>query len=163
MRRHVVGVMGGGEADPEQLALAYELGRLVAESGWVLLNGGRASGIMDASARGAHEAGGLTIGVLPDDHDGRASRHLDVAIRTGMGSARNAINVLSSDVVIACTGGAGTLSEIALALKAGRPVIVLGFDLGAVFSAYERSGDLVTVRTPAEAIAAARRRLWAAP
>jgi uncharacterized protein (TIGR00725 family) len=139
------------------MARAYELGRLIAENGWILLNGGRDAGVMDASARGAHEAGGLTVGVLPDDDRSRASEHLDVAIVTGMGSARNNINVLSSDVVVACAGGAGTLSEIALALKAERPVVVLAFDVGTAFSAYTRSGQLVVVDTPAEAIGAAKR------
>jgi uncharacterized protein (TIGR00725 family) len=147
--------MGGGEADPGRLADAHELGRLIAEEGWVLLNGGRDSGIMDASARGAAGAGGLVVGVLPDDHRGRASRHLEVQILTGMGSARNAINVLSSDVVIACRGGAGTLSEIALALKAGRPVILLDFEIGSAFAAYAERGDLRAVRTPREAVGVA--------
>lgn len=151
--------MGGGESDPKRLADARELGRLIAEKGWVLLNGGRDSGIMEASARGAAGAGGLVVGVLPDDHRGRASQHLDVQILTGMGSARNAINVLSSDVVIACSGGAGTLSEIALALKAERPVIVLDFEIGSAFAAYAERGDLHPVRTPREAVAVAARLL----
>jgi uncharacterized protein (TIGR00725 family) len=151
--------MGGGEADSRCAAYAYELGRLIAQEGWVLLNGGRDVGAMDASARGAREAGGLTVGILPDDHRGRASAHLDIEILTGMGSARNNINVLSSDIVIACAGGAGTLSEIALALKAGRPVIACDFDIGTTLSRYVESGELIVVDTPAEAVAAARRLL----
>lgn len=163
MRRPVVGVMGGGEVDEARTAATYELGRLIAQNGWVLLNGGRNAGVMDASARGAHDAGGLTVGILPGDHDSDASAYLDVAIVTGMGSARNNINVLSSDVVVACTGGAGTLSEIALALKAGRPVVVLGSDVGTAFAEYVRSGDLVVVDTPAEAISVVKERLARAP
>lgn len=155
--------MGGGETDARQTADAYELGRLIARNGWVLLNGGRDSGVMDASARGAREAGGLTVGVLPDDHSGRASAHLDVAILTGMGSARNAVNVLSSEVVIACSGGAGTLSEIALALKAGRPVIVLDFEVGTAFADYERRGDLVPASSPQDAVTLARELLQKRP
>lgn len=152
MRRIVVGVMGGGATDAQQRADARELGRLIARRGWVLLNGGRDVGVMDASAQGAREAGGLTIGILPDDHRGRASAHLDVQILTGMGSARNVINVLSSDVVIACPGGAGTLSEIALALKAGRPVVVLDAEVGTAFAPYATAGALHRARSPREAV-----------
>jgi hypothetical protein len=163
MSRRVVGVMGGGGGTPELLATASELGRLIAENGWVLLNGGRDVRVMDASARGAHEAGGLTVGILPGDDRSEASVHLDVAVVTGMGSARNNINVLSSDIVVACSGGAGTLSEIALALKAGRPVVVLGFDVGTAFSGYVRTGRLMPVDTPAEAVAVAKRWFAEAP
>jgi len=144
--------MGGGEVGPDDVAVAYEIGSLIAQNGWILLNGGRNAGVMDATAKGAHEAGGLTIGILPDDHRERASAYLDVGVVTGMGSARNNINVLSSDVVIACTGGAGTLSEIALALKAGRPVIVVNVDVGSAFSSFVDKGQLTVVHTAAEAI-----------
>jgi uncharacterized protein (TIGR00725 family) len=152
MRRHVVGVMGGGEADPGVVATAYKVGQLIAQNGWILLNGGRNAGVMDASAKGAQEAGGLTIGILPDDHRGRASDYLDVGVVTGMGSARNNINVLSSDVVIACSGGAGTLSEIALALKVPRPVITINVDVGPAFSSFVDKGQLIVVRSAEEAI-----------
>lgn len=144
--------MGGGEAAPAEAAVAYELGRLIAQNDWILLHGGRNAGVMDASAKGAHEVGGLTIGIIPDDHAGQASAHLDVAIITGMGSARNNINVLSCDVVIACGGGAGTLSEIALALKARRPVIAVGIELGPAFQAFVAAGQLRPVRRAEEAI-----------
>lgn len=158
--RAVVGVMGSGEdGDAALLELARDLGAAIAREGWVLLNGGRACGVMDASARGASEAGGLVVGVLPDDDAHAASRHLDVAIRTGMGDARNAINVLSSDVVIALAGGAGTLSEIALALKAGRPVVTLGFDPGSGFDRYRACGALRDAGTIAEAVALVRAEL----
>jgi hypothetical protein len=123
----VIGVMGGGSAAPEVLRLAEELGARIAERGWILLNGGREAGVMEASARGASRAGGLVVGILPGRDRSGASPHLDVAIVTGMGDARNAINVLSSDVVVALPGGAGTLSEAALALKAARPLVFLGW------------------------------------
>ena len=123
----IVGVMGGGTATAEHTAAAYELGRRIAQQGWILLNGGRNSGIMDASAKGAHDHGGLTIGILPDDHAERLSDHIAIPIITGLGSARNCINVLSSDVVVACPGGAGTLSEIALSLKYGKPLVLFNF------------------------------------
>ena len=152
MRRPVVGVMGGGEASSEDVAVAYEVGRLIAQNGWILLNGGRNAGVMDSSAKGAHGAGGLTVGIIPDAHLGRASAYLDVAIITGMGSARNNINVLSCNVVIACAGGAGTLSEIALALKAERPVIVVNIELGSAFQAFIDDGRLMLAQTAEEAI-----------
>lgn len=126
-RRPVIGVMGAGDgARPQDIAMARDLGAAVAREGWVLLSGGRDAGIMDAVNQGARAAGGLTIGVLPTADTSHLSDAVDVAIVTGMGSARNAINVLSSDVVIACgVGGAGTASEIALALKSKKPVILL--------------------------------------
>lgn len=149
----VIGVMGGGEGAGAGVAEeAYRLGRLVARRGWVLLNGGRATGVMDASARGAKEAGGLTLGVLPDDDKRGASAHLDIAVVTGLGHARNYVNVLSSDVVIALPGGAGTLSEIALALKSGRHVVTIDFPLGEPFSRYVEAGLLTPVATAEEAV-----------
>ena len=150
----IVGVMGGGSADADQEAKAYRLGRLIAARGWVLLNGGRSAGIMEASARGACDGGGLTVGVLPDDNRRHQSPYIQIPILTGMGSARNYVNALSSDVVVACTGGAGTISEVALALKHGRPVVLLDFDLRPVFPSYLKSGRLRWVATPEEAVAA---------
>jgi uncharacterized protein (TIGR00725 family) len=155
--RTVVGVMGSGsDFDAALLRTASELGAAVVGAGWVLLNGGRSTGVMGASARGASEAGGLVVGVLPDEDTRDASRHLDIAILTGMGDARNVVNVLSSDVVIALSGGAGTLSEVALALNAGRTVIALDFDPGTGFREWRDSGRLLLVADVPEAIAAAR-------
>lgn len=146
--RTVIGVMGSGEsADKALLAQARDLGAAIAAEGWVLLNGGRNSGVMDASAVGAKTKGGLVIGVLPDEGTSAASRHLDIAIRTGMGDGRNWVNVLSSDVVVAMRGAAGTLSEVALALKAGRTVVLLDFEVGPAFDRYRRVGKLVSAAT----------------
>ena len=133
MRRTMVGVMGGCTADEQTIARALELGRLIAENGWVLVSGGRPTGVMQASVTGAREAGGLTVGVLYDEDRDNAAVGLDIVIPTGMGAARNIINVLSSDVVVACRGTGGTLSEIALALRFGRPVVLLDFDPGEAF------------------------------
>jgi uncharacterized protein (TIGR00725 family) len=155
--RTVIGVMGSGEdGDAALLAQARELGAAIAGQGWILLNGGRGTGVMDASAQGAAEAGGLVVGVLPDADLFRASSHLSVAIRTGMGDARNAVNALSSDVVIAMRGGTGTLSEVALALGAGRTVVALDFDPGTGFEKWRASGQLVHAQGVAGAIAAVR-------
>ncbi len=159
MARTVVGVMGGGDYASEQsIRNAYRLGELIAEEGWALLNGGRNVGVMAASAAGARSKGGLTIGVLPDSSTRFASPEIDIAIVTGMGDARNVINVLSSDVIISCAGGPGTLSEIALGLKNGRTVILVNFDIGPVFMEY--AGErLLRAATPEEAIELARQAL----
>ena len=151
--RTVVGIMGAGrDLDEAAYALAYRLGAMVAERGWVLLTGGSASGVMDAASKGAHDAGGLVVGVLKGETVAEGSTYLDIAIRTGMGDARNVVNVLSSDVVIALPGGAGTLSEVALGLKCGRTVIVLGWDPGDAMRA-AGPGKLREVATPEDAIA----------
>jgi uncharacterized protein (TIGR00725 family) len=145
MSRIVVGVMGpGAKAKEGDVRAAYELGRLIAARGWVLLTGGRAAGVMLAATRGAHEAGGLTVGVLPTGDAGGAAPGADLLIVTGMGQARNNINVLSSSVVVACGMGAGTAAEIALAIKARRPVILLnaGPEAEAFFTSL--GPDLVT-------------------
>lgn len=119
--------MGAGEPEPATLEAARRLGQLAAEAGWIVLTGGRPVGVMDAACAGAKTVpGSLTIGILPTGPGSPVSAHVDVAIFTGMGDARNALNVLSSDVVVACgLEGPGTASEVALALKAGRPTILL--------------------------------------
>lgn len=125
-RRTVIGVMGASQCDASVSELAYEVGRLIAQRGAVLLCGGM-GGVMEAAARGAKEAGGLTVGILPgsDDSQSPANPFIDIAIFTGLGEGRNIINVKSSDAIIALSGGYGTLSEIALALRVGKPVVLL--------------------------------------
>lgn len=129
MRRPVIGVMGpGNEASKIDIKRAFDIGRRIAMQGWVTLTGGRSKGVMHIACQGAKSAGGMTVGVLPSADDSDTSEYVDVAIVTGMGSARNNINVLSSDVIIACGMGTGTASEIALALKADKDVILLNDD-----------------------------------
>ncbi len=113
-----------GESDPgTSLAeLAFEVGRGIAQRGAVLICGGM-TGVMEHAARGAREAGGLTIGLLPTDDPSDANPYVDVAIATGLGHARNAILALTADGVIAIGGGLGTLSEIALALRNKKPAV----------------------------------------
>lgn len=130
MRRFIVGVMGSGEnADEGAIANAQELGRLIAQEGWIVLSGGRDVGVMAAVNKGAKQIPeSLTLGILPSA-DAKPSPYVDIVVITDMHAARNNINVLSSDVVVACgCQGTGTVSEIALALKAGKPVILLGAD-----------------------------------
>jgi uncharacterized protein (TIGR00725 family) len=126
VQKIIIGIMGPGEsATSTDLENAYQLGKLTAEAGWILLTGGRNVGVMDAAAKGAKAANGLTIGILPDNNTDGISEAVDIAIVTDLGNARNNINILSSDVIIACGMGTGTASEIALALKANKPVILL--------------------------------------
>lgn len=118
--------MGPGESATEKdLANAFLLGQLIAKAGWVLLTGGRNSGVMDAASKGAKSASGLTIGILPGNNSSGISEAVDIAIITDLGNARNNINILSADAIIACGMGSGTASEIALALKANKSVILL--------------------------------------
>ncbi|MEM2226372.1 MAG: TIGR00725 family protein [Candidatus Bathyarchaeia archaeon] len=120
-----IAVIGSGGPIPEGVrAMAEELGRAIARAGAVLITGGR-GGVMEAACKGAKEAGGLTVGILPGPDGRDANPYVDIAIVTGMGDARNVINVRSADAVIVVHGGAGTLSEVGLALKAGKRVIAI--------------------------------------
>jgi uncharacterized protein (TIGR00725 family) len=125
-----VAVVGSGVATGELYEQARKVGRLVAERDGIVVCGGL-SGVMEAVARGAAEAGGAAIGILPDEDRKRANEYLTYSITTGTGHARNLVVVCSGDVVIALGGEYGTLSEIGLARKVGRAVISLGsWDLG---------------------------------
>ena len=125
-------VIGPGD---EPTVAAAEVGRLLAEHGVTLVCGGR-GGAMEAACRGAKEADGLTVGILPGPDRSDANPFVDIVLPTGLGEARNALVVGAADVVIAIGGGYGTLSEIALALKAGKRVIGLGtWDIEGVVAA----------------------------
>lgn len=129
MAKHIVGIMGPGEnARPEENEMAFELGKAIAGQGWVVLTGGRGFGIMEAAMKGAHEVNGLTIGVLPTDDPLNSSDSADIRIITGMGSGRNIINVLSSSILVVIGMAAGTASEVALAIKANKKIILLHQD-----------------------------------
>jgi uncharacterized protein (TIGR00725 family) len=129
MSRIIIGIMGPGEnATPEENELAYDLGKAIASEGWITLTGGRSFGVMDAALKGASEVGGLTIGVLPGDSDANSSENAQIKIITSMGSGRNYISVLTSHLVVVLGMAAGTASEVALALKSKRKVILLNQD-----------------------------------
>lgn len=119
-----VGVIGGGVCDNKTEMIAEEIGRELALRGVTLICGGL-GGVMEASARGAKRQGGTTIGILPGNSREDANRYIDFQIVTNMGHARNAIIAASSDVLIAVGGEYGTLSEIAIALKMGKRVVVI--------------------------------------
>ncbi len=126
MAKILIGVMGPGDgATDDEMKAAFELGALIALEGWVIVTGGRDSGVMEAASRGAKSAGGLTVGILPTKDFKNVSDSVDIPIFTDMGQARNNINVLSSRAVVACGMGAGTAAEVALALKAKKRVVLL--------------------------------------
>jgi uncharacterized protein (TIGR00725 family) len=147
-----ISVIGGGEGEPESLRDAETVGRRIAEAGAVLVCGGR-TGVMEAASRGAAEAGGTVLGVLPTTDPSDANPYVTHAIATGIGHARNLAVVASGSAVIAIGGEWGTLSELAFARRLGRPVIALsswtlrnrtGTDLG-----------IAEAATPEEAVEAA--------
>jgi uncharacterized protein (TIGR00725 family) len=148
--------MGGSASAPSTLDAARRLGRLAAEAGWVVLTGGRPAGVMEAASEGAKSVpGSLTVGILPSGPEGPVSAAVDIAVFTGVGEARNAINVLSSDVVVACgVEGPGTASEVALALRLARPTILLApsTEAAAFFRTIEAQGSLYEVGNPEAAV-----------
>jgi len=121
----IIAVVGASDCSAAEAALAEEVGRLIAARGAALVCGGL-GGIMEAACRGAAQAGGLTIGILPGDDPAQANPHVALPLVTGIGYARNAIVAKSAAAVIAVGGRYGTLSEISYALQSGRPVIGLG-------------------------------------
>ncbi|UCD66131.1 MAG: TIGR00725 family protein [Deltaproteobacteria bacterium] len=153
MTKNIIGVFGPGNvssADKEWQA-ALSVGQQLAHRGYVVLTGGL-GGIMTAACKGAKEAGGLTVGILPGTRKSSpANRYVDIPIYTGMGEARNAINVKSCRAAIAIGGEYGTLSEIALALKGDCPIILLDS-----WSIKPHDGtenhDLLIAGTPDEAV-----------
>ncbi|HMK59853.1 MAG TPA: TIGR00725 family protein [Dissulfurispiraceae bacterium] len=122
MVKHLIGVIGAGRANDRELELAERTGKLIAEHGAILVCGGL-GGVMEAAARGAKSAGGLTVGILPQPTKEMANSYIDVPIATGFGEGRNVIIIRTADVLITIGGEYGTLSELAFALKMGKPVI----------------------------------------
>jgi uncharacterized protein (TIGR00725 family) len=120
-----VAVVGASEASATELALAEELGAGLVELGAVVVTGGL-GGVMEAACRGAKSRRGVTLGLLPGDDRDDANGWVDLRVPTGMGEARNALVVRSAEVVVAVGGGLGTLSEVALAVRAGTPVVGVG-------------------------------------
>jgi hypothetical protein len=126
LRRNTrLAVVGGNRPEKRFLETAYEVGRAVAEAGAVLVCGGL-GGVMEAASRGAKEAGGITVGILPGGDPAAANRYIDLPVVTGLGYTRNSLVVMNADAVIAVDGEYGTLSEIAFSLIYGRKVIGIG-------------------------------------
>ena len=124
-RRVLIGVIGGEQAEGAAARLAFEVGRELGSRGHTLICGGR-GGVMREACRGAREAGGLTVGILPGDDASEANEFVDVPLATGLGFARNSVIARSAEALIAIDGSYGTLSEIAFGLIAGRPLVGLG-------------------------------------
>ncbi|MGD9343375.1 MAG: TIGR00725 family protein [Desulfuromonadales bacterium] len=120
----MIGVIGAAQPSPQGLALAESVGREIARRGAVLVCGGL-GGVMEAAARGAFEAGGEVVGVLPGPESASANPFVTIAIATNMGHARNVIIAQTAEALIAVEGEYGTLSETAIGLKLGKPVVVL--------------------------------------
>jgi uncharacterized protein (TIGR00725 family) len=142
MPRRYVAVCGATEATESQLAAAKEVGSLLARAGAVVINGGL-GGVAAAASEGAAGAGGTVVGLLPDAHRAGANKDLTIALPTGMGQARNVLIVTAAESVIAIGEGWGTLSEIAVARRLGRPVVAL--------DSWSVKG-LETVSTPSAAV-----------
>jgi len=123
-RKKIISVIGAGVCNDDIGKLAEEVGRRIAEEGAILLCGGL-GGVMEHAARGAKSAGGMTIGIIPTYDPANANPFIDIPILTGLGHARNVIVVSSADAVISVGGEYGTLSELAIALKLGRPTVGL--------------------------------------
>jgi uncharacterized protein (TIGR00725 family) len=127
-RRPIVGVVGSGSDSSPAMEYARQLGELVAAQGWIVLSGGRNAGVMKAVSEGVRKGNGLSIAILPNASS-EICPDIDVAIITDLNNARNNLIGLSSNVLIACgVDGPGTASEVALALKNGKKVILLGVD-----------------------------------
>lgn len=144
-----VAVVGPSRAEPREAEMAEAVGRALAERGAVVVCGGR-GGAMEAACRGAKSAGGTTVGILPGPDRSAANGFVDVAVATGLGEARNAIVVRTADALIAVAGAYGTLSEIALALAAGKKVV--GLDTWQLSRAGELDSAIEMAGSPQEAV-----------
>ena len=134
-KRIRIGVIGGSKPDAKSRQVAFEVGQLIAEKGAILICGGL-SGVMEAASRGAKQAGGLTIGILPGNAPQDANAYIDIAVATGLGYGRNSLVAMNSDVIIAVDGRYGTLTEIAYGSIYGKKIIGLGtWDIEGVIKA----------------------------
>lgn len=143
MNKKIIAVIGGSETTEKNLKIAEEVGTLIAENGWILITGGL-GGVMEAASRGAKEAGGLVIGILPGTDKRTANEYVDIPIVTGMNQARNIIIARTCDCAIAIDGKYGTLTEIAYCLMFNVPVI--GIDT------WKIDAPIIHVKTAKQAI-----------
>lgn len=146
----VVGAGGNRTIDSGIIETAYEVGREIAAMNWTLICGGL-GGVMEAASRGASENGGVAIGILPGYDHSDGNRYLNFIIPTGLGHARNAVIAAAADGMIALGGHHGTISEVALALKMGKPVAAIRFPADIE--------GIVSVSTPQEAVTALKKSL----
>ena len=140
----IIAVIGGGTCSAEEAAVAEQTGRLLAERGAIIVCGGL-GGVMEAVARGAKANGGTTVGILPGADPAAANPYIDVPLATGLGEMRNFLIVRSAHALIAIGGGVGTLSEIALARRIGKPVVGL-------HDSFRNAVDIPRVQKAVEAV-----------
>jgi len=145
----IISVIGGSDPPPEALQLAEEVGRELARRGLVVVCGGL-TGVMEAVCKGAKEAGGLTVGILPGDEPDNANPYVDIPVCTGLSYARNILVVKTGRAVIAIDGSYGTMSEIAHALSEQIPVI--GLNTWAFSINGNHDGSIITAKDPADAV-----------
>ncbi|MCL4377332.1 MAG: TIGR00725 family protein [Actinobacteria bacterium] len=147
-----ISVIGGSSCEIEVFNQAYEVGMEIARNDAILVCGGL-TGVMEACCKGAKDAGGLTIGVLPADDENSANKYVDIKIPTGMGYARNVLVVKSGHAVIAIDGSFGTLSEIGYALSYGKPLIGLNtWKIEPYCEEIEHQPQIIIATSPAEAV-----------
>ena len=142
-RARVVAVIGAGACDARVAEQAREVGRLLAEAGCTVVTGGL-GGVMAAASRGAREAGGTVLAILPGDDPRAADPHAQLAVATGMGDARNVVIANTAQGFVALAGSYGTLTEISYALRRGKPVVSLG--------SWELGLPLERAESPAQAV-----------
>ncbi|MCK5235458.1 MAG: TIGR00725 family protein [Deltaproteobacteria bacterium] len=139
----MIGVIGAGDATDEQVRTAEAVGELIAQSGYALITGGL-TGVMEGASRGAKNAGGTTVGIIPGNDSIEANPYLDIVIPSGMGDMRNMLIVRSAKGLIAVGGGYGTLSEIALSKKRKVPLVTI--------NSWDISEDILRAKDAAEAM-----------
>ena len=142
-KQKIIAVIGGSQCTPEAYSQGVEVGRMLAENGISVICGGL-FGIMEAACKGAYEAGGITIGILPGSDLEEANEYVTIPIATGMGIGRNIVIIRSASACIAIDGKYGTLSEIAYALQLQKPVITL--------NSWEQVPETIPARTAKEAV-----------
>jgi uncharacterized protein (TIGR00725 family) len=148
-----IGVIGSGKASEKEYKIAEQLGKEIVGAGHFLICGGL-GGVMEAASKGARSKGGLSVGILPGSSKEGANQYIDIKIVTDMSHGRNAIISNTSDVLIAVGGGPGTLSEISLGLKIGKPIVVLDTALPTFIP---ESAGVYHARSPGEALALAEK------
>lgn len=144
-----VAVVGASRASAQEESAAEAVGRGLGEAGAIVVCGGR-GGVMEAACRGAKAGGGTTVGILPGTSRAEANPHVDIALATGLGELRNGLVVRAADALVAIGGAFGTLSEVALALQAGKTVVGLEWELSL---AGKRVDTIVLASSPADAVA----------
>ncbi len=145
----IIAVVGPAKCGEKQADLAEEVGAMIAKRGAIVVCGGR-GGVMEAACKGAASAGGTTVGILPGTEVSEGNDYLTIALPTGLGEARNALVATTGQAMISIGGSYGTLSEIALALKAGRKVI--GLETWSAIDHAERQLDILSAKDAAEAV-----------